>query len=136
MIRVGTVALQNHWTYCATDIPVDYEPHVCTALVRSADFVPFAPGNLTCADGDRKELRFQAASGIVLQLRDADGRAFPCGPSPAGIGPLQPLGYPGLWSVVAFARDGSPLSVVVTHDGTVYVGEVTPRFGCPCRSGT
>jgi hypothetical protein len=36
----------------------------------------------------------------------------------------------GLW---AFAADGSPLSLVVTHDGNLYVGELDLQFGCPCE---
>jgi hypothetical protein len=30
---------------------------------------------------------------------------------------------------------GRPLSVVVAGDRTIYVGDITPKYGCPCRTG-
>jgi hypothetical protein len=38
-------------------------------------------------------------------------------------------------SIEAFAADGSPLSVVMTRDGHLYVGEVRLEVDCPCQIG-
>jgi hypothetical protein len=134
MTAIGSVGLGNHWTYCSPNAWPEYAGHACFALIRAGDLVPLQPGNTTCVGGDHKEVRFTGSFG-VLQMRGENGTTFPCGP-PGGVAPSQPLGYPGLWSAVAFAPNGSRLSVAVTHDGTVYVGEVTPKYGCPCRTGT
>jgi DNA-binding CsgD family transcriptional regulator len=39
------------------------------------------------------------------------------------------------YRITAETLAGAVLSVVVGGDRTIYVGAMTPRFGCPCRSG-
>jgi hypothetical protein len=38
------------------------------------------------------------------------------------------------YRITAETLGGAPLSVVVAGDRTIYVGDITPKYGCPCRT--
>ncbi len=122
--KVGDTRLADHWILCDPQ-----RGSSCSSLVRG-DFTPSQAGILTCTE---ESLVF-AAQGFSLSFEWSS--ALPTCGAPMRRVPLgEALGYGGVYMVSASAADGSPLSVVVTRAGEVYVGEVTPKFGCPCRRG-
>jgi hypothetical protein len=93
-------------------------------------------GQLTCSPNRQNELADAELHGAEFSLRlIRTGRVPPCDFAPRTVAVGDPLPFGGDVLVSAFAPDGSPLSVAVSRDGTLYIGTFKAKYGCPCRSG-
>jgi hypothetical protein len=59
--------------------------------------------------------------------------AISCQERTVAVGELIGLHYH--YRITASTPEGLPLSVAVSEDSTVYVGEFTNALGCPCSQG-
>lgn len=132
MSSFGRAGHRDHRTYCA-----DYEDGGCRAILRGG-FRPSADSVVECNESSAR-LRVTSA-GVVLEMRSTTGSSFTCGNDagpersiPAGT----EVGYVGEnFELTAQSADGTPLSVVVTPAGAIWVGHLSPKFSCPCRRGS
>ncbi|NJD66213.1 MAG: hypothetical protein FIB00_13430 [Chloroflexi bacterium] len=94
-----------------------------------------APGILSCPGG--RELRYASAD-FTLTFRRAGSVQgtveFACEPEP--LDPGRAFLPDGNWLISAAKPDGTPVSVTVAGDGTLYIGDVAGVTGCPCRGGS
>jgi hypothetical protein len=108
----------------------------CSLLVLGDDRAPVT-GTVECdatvelvADGFR--LAFEPDGIPPGQATPA--YAPPCTPQEqVAAGTPIPMPYAPMYAR-AYSPDGQPLSIVVAGDGTLYVGNIVPKFSCgPCR---
>jgi hypothetical protein len=131
-LPLGDTGLEDHGILC--------EPAAgpaCRSLLRG-DFTPLAAGSLTC-DEEKGTMTFvsEGESGATLVFELARSPSvLQCREAIRSVASGEPLGYAGLYVVSATGRDGSPVSVLTTRDGVVYVSWAVPKFGCPCRMGS
>jgi len=126
--QIGETHLSEHRIYCDPE-----DGAACTSLLRG-DFTPSRPGTLTCNDLDGT-LTF-ATLDFVLFFQWSTTAVKKCQEPVRRIPAGEPLGYPDAYEVSARDAHAAPLSVVIARDGTVYLGELTPKYGCPCRTGS
>ncbi len=123
---------------------------VCSVVFRQFGALIGAPvgGELRCLsedelsfDGDGKpigELEIDAGS-FLLRVREAYGTSpntnvsWQCPARLVAAGDL--ISSHNHFSVTAFRNDGTQLSVAVSLDGSLHVGDVKLSLGCPCTSG-
>ncbi|MGE3075790.1 MAG: helix-turn-helix transcriptional regulator [Dehalococcoidia bacterium] len=130
VLPLGDTVQGDHWILCG-------EGPFCSSLLRG-DFIPLARGTLKC-DQDEGTLTFisEGESGATMVLVDVrTPNALRCRDAVRGVVGGEPLGYPGMYSVSALARDGSLASVLITRNGVVYISFDAAKVGCPCREGT
>lgn len=125
----GSAGRRSHRTICARG---DYGG--CHSLLLGGDFVSAQAGVLTCA-ADEETLTFVSNSTTLVFDRGEGAGTLACREAERDVAAGEPFGYGGVYSVTAVSGDGSQLSVVITNEGKLFVGEVTTKFGCPCRSG-
>jgi hypothetical protein len=132
MLPVGSTTPNDHWILCGAG-----EGSPCTSLLRG-DLVPLAAGSLAC-DQESGVLTFVSAgeSGASLTMKwEQPSSPLACRDAAREVAAGEALGYGGVFTVSARARNGSPLSVLITRHGVVYVSPEMPSVGCPCRTGT
>jgi DNA-binding CsgD family transcriptional regulator len=120
------------WTLCGSGEPACI---VETRPLLGPEFV-VADGQLVCRpDGilelstDLFRLEFDRLGAGGSQTPDCE----PFSTTPVEVKSGQVLSnWPYQYRIRAVGPSG-PLSVVVAGDGTLLVGEIRPRFGCPCR---
>ncbi len=78
-------------------------------------------------DAGSYRLHFQAYGGYGVPWNDG------CAPKNVAAG--DPLAVWVYTEIEAVTRDGSPISVVATRDGRLYVGDANLQLGCPCQAG-
>ncbi len=78
-------------------------------------------------DAGAYRLRFQPYGGY--------GVPWDKGCPPKDISPGDPLAVWVYTEIEAVTRDGSPLSVIATRDGRLYVGDADLQVDCPCQPG-
>jgi DNA-binding CsgD family transcriptional regulator len=113
----------------------DRDTGICRVSVISSAGPLLAPvsGVLACRADGVAEL---ATAEFVLTFEDTGAARGAC--SPVGRRNVPAGDYAGLpfGVIAAYALDGSPLSAVAAEDGTLYVGVIHPKYGCPCRHGS
>lgn len=112
----------------ACDVTLGYVPESIAAPVS---------GLLRCLESGGLDL---VTDEFTLHLRAAGGSLIPCkhwAAAETEIEEGEPIRSAGYWHLSGTARDGTPLSVVVGHDATLYIGELSTVVECPpCRSGS
>jgi DNA-binding CsgD family transcriptional regulator len=124
---VATIASGgDHLTFCERDRLV-----ACQAFVANMDRAP-ATGRVSCSPDGVLELEGEA---FTLRFEDPEGPGCVAMPSRSVV-VGQNFSFSAGVVITAVAPDGSPLSVVVSHNGTLFIGRFAPTYGCPCRTGT
>jgi DNA-binding CsgD family transcriptional regulator len=132
-LRLGTVPVR------ASSLPdrnqCDRETGTCRVSVISLAGPLVAPvdGVLTCRADGAAEL---VAAEFVLTFEATGTGRRAC--SPVGRRNVRAGDFADLpvGLISAYALDGTPLSAVAAKDGTLYVGVIRPKYGCPCRHGS
>lgn len=131
--RLGNIS--GAWTRCG------YETPACDVIARptAGPERALASGRLVCRPDGVLELE---TTTFVLEL-DRLSNSFPAPSTCEGFSTtaievaagdvLRNAAY--AYQIQAVTRDGAPLSIVVAGDGTLYVGDIPRKFGCPCRGG-
>jgi DNA-binding CsgD family transcriptional regulator len=108
---------------------------VCSVQYDNGPAIPSPLGGVLRCVRDGSEDGFELDTGSLrLRLSSFGGYKFAssdCTERPILRGDLLPSAT--YFSIEAFAPDGSPLSLVVTRDGSLYVGDVKLQVGCPCE---
>jgi DNA-binding CsgD family transcriptional regulator len=98
-------------------------------------------GVLTCVpvmSAGREKQGYELDTGaFVLRAAPAGGYGMPWdhGCPSRTVSPGEELPMFTYTSLSAFRADGSPLSIVITRDGHLYIGDVTLELDCPCMIG-
>lgn len=131
-LPAGDTVRADHWVLCD---PANRP--ACESVLRG-DFIPLAPGALTCdAAKGTLTIVFQGELRATFVFTSGQSQpSFQCKEGSRPVAAGEPLGYPGVWVVSATWKDGAPISVVTTRNGVVYVSHDLPTVGCPCREGT
>jgi len=124
---LATSGLADHWTLCG-------DRETCAGILRG-DITTTTPGILKC-DEASGILTLKTQPLKTLYFKWQGPGSLPCREPEITLFPGQAIDYEGIYEVSATDADGSALSVVITRDGAVYVGDVTHEFGCPCRIGS
>ncbi len=128
MLQVlATTGRADHWTLCG-------DRETCAGVLRG-DITTTTPGILKC-DEASGILTLKTQPLKTLYFKWQGPGSLPCREPEITLFPGQAIDYEGIYEVSATDADGSALSVVITRDGDVYVGDVTHEFGCPCRIGS
>jgi DNA-binding CsgD family transcriptional regulator len=80
-------------------------------------------------DAGSFKLRFTELFTYTANSKDS----FSCATRRVNAG--EPIGDHYHYSIEAFRPDGTPLSVMVSQDSTLFVGDVKQDFACPCEPG-
>jgi len=129
--RVGPVA--------APDPPGKTEITICDARAChvQAYGAIFAPidGELTCTNGVL-DLR-SANLTIEFAMLTANGTPQPCASSsiPATVANGETMLTADTVSITGRSAAGALMGAAVAGDDSLYIGEIDPKFGCPCLSG-
>jgi hypothetical protein len=112
-----------------------YELELCSVQYDNGAAVPSPlAGVLRCIKDQRGDDGFLLeAEGLSLRLGAGGGYDFDGGECDRAVAVGDALPRAEYLSIRAFAGDGSPLSLVVTHDGKLYVGTVRLHLACPCE---
>jgi hypothetical protein len=113
-----------------------YQRDLCSVQYDNGGAIPSpVAGTLRCRTDGRGDLGYALESGrIVLHLEAGGGHDFEsreCDVREVAAG--EPLPRAEYLGIEAYGTDGSPLSLVVTRDGEMYVGDVKLEIGCPCE---
>jgi hypothetical protein len=123
----------------------------CTVYTGAAShrFVAPIAGRVSCVN-ELREVEFRGQTGIAnhtyyvldagdFRLRvsawgnlEREFRVWSCAAFDIEAGDTIE-GVAGVGVLEAFAADGSPLSIVATRDGRLYVGDPGLQYGCPCE---
>jgi len=140
LAQIGRLGVAEGRNVPVTECSVERSVCAVTYIAGSTGLSSPVAGRLRCLE---PELRASSnvpeyvvdAERYSLRLRSVGFAVAPdCNAREVAVGDNLPV--PGSVIVFALRPDGSLQSVVAAGDGTLYVGEVQLRLGCPCTNQT